>query len=148
MTTKYIDYLTEDQPLELKWVCISFLSPEGIKNCSIRGLKIRGAFATKEDADKRAKDLQAIDPDFHIFVGEMGKWLSWDPDPNDVGDQIYREKELQDLMKGYKANLEKAKKMQEERKHDMLRQSALQEQTREEKTKARLRKKLEAKKQQ
>ena len=34
--TKYIDYLTEDEIImSQQWVCISFLSPEGIKNCSM-----------------------------------------------------------------------------------------------------------------
>ena len=37
-TEKKIDYLDEDPPMESqKWICVSFLSPEGIKNCNIRG---------------------------------------------------------------------------------------------------------------
>jgi hypothetical protein len=147
--TKYIDYLNEDEPVPGQlWVCISFLSPEGIKNCSVRGLKIRGVFGTKQEADKRADELRKGDPDFHVFVGEMGKWLPWDPDPNDVKEQIYQEKELNDLMKGYKENLEKSKRMQQQRKEDMIRQAAIEEKSREEKTKKRLQKKLEAKKNQ
>ena len=152
--TKYIDYLSEDEPMPGQlWVCISFLSPEGIKNCSVRGLKIRGVYGTRQEADKRAEQLQKIDSDFHVFVGEMGKWLPWDPDPNDIQDQIYQEKQLNDLMKGYKENLDNAKKMQHQRKDDMIRQAAVEEQSKQEnnakeKTKARLRKKLEAKKQQ
>lgn len=147
-STKYIDYLTEDEPIPGQlWVCLSFLSPEGIKNCSMRGLKIRGVYGTRQEADKHAEELQQLDPDFHVFVGEIGKWLPWDPDPNDVKDQVYQEKELNDLMKGYKDNLAKSKKMQEDRKMDMIKQAAKEEQTREEKTKARLRKKHEANKQ-
>ena len=113
----------------------------------MRGLKIRGVYGTKEEADERAKELQKFDPDFHVFVGEVGKWLPWDPDPNDIKDQQYQEEELQKLMVGYKDNLEKAKKMQQQRKTDMIRQAAAQEQSREEKQRAKLRKKLEAKKQ-
>src|SRR3989304_5647810 len=106
--TKYIDYLTEDTPIPGQlWVCVSFLSPEGIKNCSVRGLKVRGVYGTHQEADNRAKELQKLDPDFNVFVGEVGKWLAWDPDPNDVQDSVYQEKELNDLMKGYKDNLEK-----------------------------------------
>ncbi len=151
--TKYIDYLTEDKPIPGQlWVCISFLSPEGIKNCSVRGLKVRGVFGTRQEADQRAEELQKIDSDFHVFVGEMGKWLPWDPDPNDVQDQIYQEKELNDLMKGYKDNLEKSKKMQQDRKEDMIRKAAKEEQSkersREGKTKDRLKKQLEARKNQ
>jgi len=147
--TKYIDYLTEDKPIPGQlWVCVSFLSPEGIKNCSVRGLKNRGLIGTKQEADERANELQKVDADFHVFVGEMGKWLPWDPDPNDVQDQIYQEKELNDLMKGYKDNLQKAKKVQEDRKESMIRDAARQEQSRDGKAKNRLQKKLAANKQQ
>jgi hypothetical protein len=60
---------------------MSFLSPEGISNCKIRGLKVRGVFATLEEASKRAKKLQEVDPAFHVFVGEAGKRLPSDPEP-------------------------------------------------------------------
>lgn len=147
--TKYIDYLKEDDPIPGQlWVCISFLSPEGIRNCSIRGLKIRGVYGTKQEADDRAVKLQKMDPDFHVFVGEVGKWLPWDPDPNDVEDQIYQEKELNKLMKGYKENLDNAKKMQQQRKDDMLKQAATEEKSKKEQIVDRLRKKHAAKKQQ
>jgi hypothetical protein len=150
---KKIDYLTEDAPIPNQaWACVSFLSPEGIRNCTVRGLKIRGIYATKEEADDRAKDLQQIDPDFHGFVGEVGKWLPWDPDPNDVKDQVYKEQELQDLMKGYKDNLAKAQRIQQQRKTDMMKEATIHEQNAQQpsgnKTKDRLRKKLEARKQQ
>jgi hypothetical protein len=144
--TKYVDHLTEDDPIPGQlWVCMSFLSPEGIKNCSVRGLKIRGVFTTREEADERADQLSKTD-DFHVFVGEVGKWLPWDPDPNDVKDQVYQEKELNDLMKGYKDNLEKAKKMQQQRKSDMIQNTSLND-NKKSQTQDRLRKKLEERKQ-
>lgn len=152
--TKKIDYLTEDDPIQNQlWVCLSFVSPEGIKNCNIRGLKIRGVFANREEADKRANELQKIDPDFHVFVGEVGKWLPWDPDPNSVEDSVYAEDQLNDLVKGYKDNLKKTKEMEKQRKEDMIKQAAMNEQNKNrndklEQRKARLRRKLEAKKQQ
>lgn len=142
--TKYIDYLTEDDPIPSQmWVCISFLSPEGIKNCNVRGLKIRGCYPTREQADARAKHLQEIDPDYNVFVGEVGKWLPWDPDVNSVEDQQFQEKELNDLAKGYKKNLEKAKSAQEQRKRDMVNQAAKQEKSTLEQRKDRMRAKLE-----
>jgi hypothetical protein len=141
--TKYIDYLDEDQPLTgQSWVCISFVSPEGIKNCTVRGLKVRGVYATRKEADERADELSKIDPDFDVFVGEVGKWLPWDPDPNSVEDQQYQEKELNELMKGHKDNLAKSQRMQAQRKKDMIKQAANQERDKKSKVKARLRKKL------
>ena len=145
--TKYIDFLDEDEPIYGQmWGCMSFLSPEGIRNCTTRGLKIRGVYSTREQADKRADELAKIDPDFDVFVGEVGKWLPWDPDPNSVTDQVYQEEELNELMKGHKDNLAKAQRMQAQRKKDFISQAAKEEQSKKSKTKARLRKKLEEKK--
>ena len=147
--TKEIDYLTEDKPLSgQNWVCLSFLSPEGVRNCKIRGIKVRGVFSTKEEADNRAKELQDEDPDFHIFVGEVGKWLAQDPDPNSVPDQEYREKELNKLMKDYKANQAKAKAMEAERKNELLQDAIAEEKNRrgQNKTRDRLKRKIEEKK--
>jgi hypothetical protein len=147
MTTQYIDYLKEDEPITgQSWVCISFLSPEGIKNCSIRGLKIRGVYGTKKEADDKASELHKKDSDFHVFVGEIGKWLPWDPDPNDVKDQVYLEKELNDLMKVYLENQEKAKKMENDRKHDLISKAAKEEQLKLNKTRDKLRKTHEQRK--
>lgn len=155
---KAIDYLNEDAPISGQtWVCLSFLSPEGISNCKVRGLKVRGVYSTRKEADKRVKELQITDPDFDIFVGEVGKWLPWNPDPNDTEDQVYQEEKLNDLMKGYKENLVNAKKVQEERKREMLKKGAEVEKEKivqrgamnapgmTNKTRERLRKKLEKK---
>ena len=140
--TKYVDQLKEDAPIVGQlWACLSFLSPEGIRNCSVRGLKIRGVFATRDDAEAHAKQLSESDI-FHVFVGEVGKWLPWDPDPNDSDDQVYQEEELQKLMHAYKQNQEKEKKMQQQRKSDMI-QTSTQDETKKSQTAQRLRKKLE-----
>lgn len=120
-----VDYLTEDKnvPSGQKYVCVSFLSPEGVRNCTIRGLKIRGVFGDEQSARKFAEDLQKEDPLFHIFVGEMGKWLPWDQDPNTVKDQNYAEEELQKLMKAKVANSEKAKVAEKQRREEIKQKS-------------------------
>jgi hypothetical protein len=73
---------------------------------TVRGLKIRGAYSTREEADMRAKKLQKADPDHNIFVGQVGKWLPWDPAPSQIPDQEYAEEQLNTLMKKYKENEE------------------------------------------
>jgi hypothetical protein len=73
---------------------------------TVRGLKIRGVYSNKEEAEKRAKNLQRSDPVNNIFVGEVGKWLPWDPEPHEVGDVEYAEDQLNTLMKKYKENQE------------------------------------------
>jgi hypothetical protein len=121
---KYIDNLIEDPVIPNQaWCCLSFLSPETLKNCTIRSVKVRGVYATREEANERAKFLQQIDPDFNIFVAEVGKWLAWDPDPSTIEDQVYREKQLQEIMTNYKKNNEKAKILEEERKRELLEES-------------------------
>ncbi len=137
-----VDHLTEDAPIVGQtYVCVSFLSPEGIRNCKVRGLKVRGVYGTREEADKQAKSLQSDDPDFHVFVGEVGKWLPWDPDPNSATDQEYREEELQKLMESYKKNRENVKTLEQERKANIAKKASVDNEKL--KTINRLRKKLE-----
>lgn len=73
---------------------------------SVRGLKVRGVYGHQEEAVARSKKLQRTDPIHNIFVGEVGKWLPWDPNPNAVGEQEYAEDQLNTLMKKYKENEE------------------------------------------
>ena len=71
---------------------------------SIRGLKIRGTYDTRREAEVRAKVLQRMDKSFHVYVGQVGYWLPWDPDPDNIVNQEYGEKELNNLVKSYKDN--------------------------------------------
>lgn len=71
---------------------------------SIRGLKIRGTYDTRKEADIRAKVLQKLDKSFHVYVGQVGYWLPWEPEPDEVQEQEYYEKELNNLVKSYKDN--------------------------------------------
>jgi hypothetical protein len=73
---------------------------------TVRGLKIRGAYSTREEAESRAKKLQKMDADHNIFVGQIGKWLPWDPAPSAIADHEYAEDQLNTLMKKYKENEE------------------------------------------
>ena len=65
---------------------------------SIRGIKVRGTYDTQKEAAVRAKVLQNMDPSFHVFVGQVGYWLPWDPEANDVADQQYQEEHLNNLV--------------------------------------------------
>ena len=73
---------------------------------TVRGLKVRGVYGHQEEAIARSKKLQRADPIHNIFVGEVGKWLPWDPNPNAVAEQEYAEDQLNTLMKKYKENEE------------------------------------------
>jgi hypothetical protein len=71
---------------------------------STRGIKIRGSYSTKREADIRAQVLQRLDKNFHVYVGQVGYWLPWDPNPDRIADNQYMEKELQNLVKSYNEN--------------------------------------------
>ena len=71
---------------------------------TVRGLKIRGVYSSNAEAVARSKKLQRQDTLHNIFVGEVGKWLPWDPEPADVSEQEYAEEQLNTLMKKYKEN--------------------------------------------
>jgi hypothetical protein len=122
------DFLSEDSllPEGQKWVCLSFLTPEkeleGKKQTTLSGLKIRGAFSTYENACEHAKKLQSVDPAFNVFVGEMGKWLPFDPAPDSeyVKNSEYANEKLNEMMKKYHENQEKAKLLHEHNKNEQI----------------------------
>lgn len=100
---------------------ISFLSQKNIKSDKKinPAFKIRGYFKTLEEAQDGAKKLQEKDPYFDIFLGKMGHWMPFDPDLETVEEQVYREKELNELMTQYKKQQEEHNKLEEERRRQM-----------------------------
>lgn len=71
---------------------------------TVQGVKVRGVYDTYGEAVARAKQLQKLDPSFNIYVGQVGFWLPWDPEPHEVADQEYADEQLNQLMKKYKEN--------------------------------------------
>ena len=71
---------------------------------NIRGLKVRGTYSTRDEAEKRAKSLQSLDSDFHVFVGQVGYWLPWDPCADKVQEEYYINDQLNEMMEKYKEN--------------------------------------------
>ena len=71
---------------------------------SVRGVKVRGVFDTKREADVRAAVLQRQDSLFDVFVGQIGYWCPWDPNPQKIADIEYMNNDLNKLVKEYKAN--------------------------------------------
>lgn len=70
---------------------------------SVRGVKIRGVYDSYQEAEARSKLLQKLDSTHNIFIGQVGYWLPWDPDPNKLNSE-YQEEELNNLMKEYNKN--------------------------------------------
>lgn len=111
-------------PSDQKYLCISFLTnKEHSKNKStVSGVRFGGAYSTYEEACAQAKNIQQIDQYHNVFVGDAGKWLPFDPDPNSeaVKDSEYADQALNELMKGHKDSQEKAKIFHEMRKNEKM----------------------------
>jgi hypothetical protein len=75
---------------------------------NVRGVKIRGTYDTKREADVRAKILQRQDKTHNVFVGQVGYWLPWDPSLSylDGVQGEYMDKDLNTLMQKYNENQE------------------------------------------
>ena len=71
---------------------------------TVQGIKVRGTYDTYNEAVARAKTLQKLDPSFNVYVGQVGFWLPWDPEPHDIADQEYADDQLNTLMKKYREN--------------------------------------------
>lgn len=75
---------------------------------NVRGIKIRGVYESRKEADIRAKVLSKTDKNHNVFVGQVGYWLPWDPSQADTDklEAEYQENGLNELMKKYNENVE------------------------------------------
>jgi len=71
---------------------------------SVRGVKVRGVYGSHREAEVRSKVLQKLHKRDNVFIGQVGYWLPWDPNPNRIENQEYFLPELNTLMKKYKEN--------------------------------------------
>jgi len=95
---------------------------------------VRGVFDTREAAQEQAKKLSITDSTFHVFVGQVGYWLPWDPNADKIEDEHFTDSQLNQLMQKYKENNVNKDIFYEEQKRDKIR-SAQEERLRAEKEK-------------
>jgi len=117
-----VDILEEDLitvPGQL-YALVSFVSPTGNQKNAQCGMKIRGVFASRDEANAHVRRLQKIDPKFDVYLVDMYKWLVVPPDPSQIADQQFQEKYLQDLVSSYHENQLAAKQHFEERKQSVM----------------------------
>ena len=136
-----IDNLDEDNG-DVQYVLVSFVSPEKVMNCSIRGLKVRhyrnrpAIFSDYAQAQKAAQELNEREKYFDIFVMSTGRWCAWDPAPDDrtkVESEKWADKDQQELMDNLeRMNADKQKKNLAElnalvgKKKDIIQQSEVE----------------------
>lgn len=111
------DYTTVPGQL---FACLSIVGPDCPQKTDKFGIKIRGCFATRDEAANHAKRLQKEDSTFDIYVVDMYKWLLIPPDPALIEDAHYTNEKLEEIMVKYRENQSMAAKMFEERKRDMM----------------------------
>lgn len=87
---------------------------------SMRGVKVRGVYNTKEEAENRAKSLSRTDSTFNVFVGQVGYWLPWDPCADNVDKEVFQDEQLNRLMEGYEKNNINREIFYEELKQDKI----------------------------
>ncbi len=104
---------------------------------SVRGFKVRGSFSTEQEAKIRASVLIKKEPHSNIFVVEVGKWVPWDPEANEIENQEYNNEYLNTLVREQKINHEKKELFFEEQRKNRIHEANT--------TNERLKKKLERK---
>jgi hypothetical protein len=117
MGTLEQDYLTVPGQL---FACISFVGPDLPQKNEKLGLKIRGCFASRDEAASHAKRLQKEDALVDIYVVDMYKWLLVPPDREQIEDVHYQNEKLEEIMTKYRQNQAAAASMFEKRKRDMI----------------------------
>ena len=118
---KYKDYLfNEEEKLNKQ-----FTEKNNFRT-SVRGLKVRGTYDTIQEAEMRAKRLQKSDPNFNVFVGQVGFWLPWDPEPENIEKENYLNDELNTLMSKYKENMEEREEVFNTRKRGLIEKNNLE----------------------
>ena len=101
------------------FACMSLVGPDLPQKNDKFGMKIRGAFATRDEAASHAKRLQKEDATFDIYVVDMYKWLLIPPDPSHIADTHYNDEKLEEIMVKYKENQAQAASMFQDRKRGL-----------------------------
>jgi flavoprotein len=107
------DILTNDPEIyNQKFFVLSYILPSDKNEIKHPLIKMRGAFKTYEDAEKRVDVLKRSDKYFNIYIATVGTWGSLLPEEqllqSDEVDTVYREPELNEIFQKYKENREKA----------------------------------------
>lgn len=114
------DILEEDviQIPSQKFALISIVSPQSTQKHEACGLKIRGVFATREEAEFHVKRLQKTESTFDIYLVDMYKWLLIPPDNSKIEDKEYQEDMLSQIVKGHQEQQMLAKQHHQQRVQD------------------------------
>lgn len=102
------------------YVLLSFVGPDLNQKSDKYGLKVRGVFDTRTQAEDHAKRIIAMDPTFHVFVADMYRWLLMPPNAEDVEEQVYPDTILNELINGHKESQQAAKEFFNSRVNELV----------------------------
>jgi DNA repair exonuclease SbcCD ATPase subunit len=127
MSSKSIDFLFEDPVIpSQRFALISIVGPHMPQKCDVWGLKIRGVAETLEKAKALTQKLMRIDNNYDIYTVDIGKFFPLQVEPTEIGDVEYQNSQLNDLIKSYLENRERANEEWHTRKNEMI-QEAIRE---------------------
>jgi hypothetical protein len=110
---------------------------------SLRGIKVRGVFDTREAAQARAQKLSNTDSSFHVFIGQVGYWLPWEPNADKVENEHFQNTQLNNMMEKYQENNVNRDIFYEEQKRDKIKKAQEEVRVAEEAKRKETREKLE-----
>ena len=94
---------------------------------SVRGIKIRTpTYSSLEEAEEMVKKVRERDPVHDIYIGQVGKWMPWDPDAYKTGRMEFMEPELNKLHHEKTKNEAKAKLEFEQRVRDTKKKAIME----------------------
>lgn len=103
-----------------RFALLSIVGPDQPQKTDKWGIKIRGVFSTREEANAHVKRVIEADPLFDVFLVDMYRWLLIPPDRSQIEDVEYQETYLNNLVRGHYENQRRAKQIFEERKQQIL----------------------------
>lgn len=122
--TKTIDYLFEDPPLSgQRFALVSIVGPHMPQKCEVYGLKVRGTADSLEKAKALSQKLMRIDNNFDIYTVEVGKFFPLAVEPHQVSDVQYQNEQLNQLVKNYLENRERANEEFLARKNELVKEA-------------------------
>lgn len=102
------------------YALINVVSPKSNQKNEDCGVKIKGVFATLDEAKQYSEKINKIDPTFDLFVVELYKWFPVPPSIEDIQDQKFQDDKLNDIIDSHKQEQMKAKEFFEARKDELM----------------------------
>lgn len=112
-------------PSSQNFACLSFFEGKDKDGKNLMYMRLGGVSDSYDNACEMAKNINQEDNVHNVFVGEVGKWLPIVSNVSKtsseyVEDVEYANEQLNELMKGYHSNQEKAKLFYEHNKNEKM----------------------------